>query len=229
MTFSLEQKKALEAPLDRNVVKERNQAGRTFSYIEGWWAIKEANRIFGHSEWDRKTDLSQLGDPELGKDKYGNDQWRVRYMAKSTISVIAGERIISRDGVGYGSGIAKDLGDAFESAIKEAETDAMKRALMTFGNPFGLALYDKAQAEVANVEQEAPKNSAYSLKKNGQWEDFMERLSMKDDPDEARAWWLDKMKPWAIKNGWPDPWIVEAESEIAKHCNSLFDRKASVA
>ena len=29
-----------------------------------------------------------------------------------------------------------DLGQAHESAIKEAETDAMKRALMTFGNPF---------------------------------------------------------------------------------------------
>ncbi len=36
-------------------------------------------------------------------------------------------------------------GEARESALKEAETDAMKRALTTFGNPFGLALYDKAQ------------------------------------------------------------------------------------
>ena len=33
---------------------------------------------------------------------------------------------------------------------KEAETDARKRALMTFGNPFGLALYDKTQANVAD-------------------------------------------------------------------------------
>jgi hypothetical protein len=40
------------------------------------------------------------------------------------------------------------LGQAHESALKEAETDAMKRALMTFGNPFGLALYDKKQREV---------------------------------------------------------------------------------
>ena len=31
-------------------------------------------------------------------------------------------------------------GEAHESAIREAETDAMKRALSTFGNPFGLAL-----------------------------------------------------------------------------------------
>jgi len=43
-----------------------------------------------------------------------------------------------------------DLGQAHESALKEAETDAMKRALMTFGNPFGLALYDKRQREVTS-------------------------------------------------------------------------------
>jgi hypothetical protein len=37
------------------------------------------------------------------------------------------------------------LGEAHESALKEAETDATKRALATFGNLFGLALYDKEQ------------------------------------------------------------------------------------
>ena len=53
-----------------------------------------------------------------------------------------------REGCGAGHGILKDLGEAHESALKEAETDAMKRALMTFGNPFGLALYDKARENV---------------------------------------------------------------------------------
>jgi len=60
-----------------------------------------------------------------------------------------------REGTGYGSGMGKPeaIGDAVEGAIKEAETDAMKRALMTFGNPFGLALYDKTQE---HVEKAAP-------------------------------------------------------------------------
>jgi hypothetical protein len=53
-----------------------------------------------------------------------------------------------REGCGAGHGIDTDLGQAHESALKEAETDAMKRALMTFGNAFGLALYDKQQREV---------------------------------------------------------------------------------
>lgn len=49
-----------------------------------------------------------------------------------------------------------DLGQAHESALKEAETDAMKRALMTFGNPFGLALYDKQQREVTSSAAPTP-------------------------------------------------------------------------
>jgi hypothetical protein len=35
--------------------------------------------------------------------------------------------------------------------LKGAETDATKRALATFGNPFGLALYDREQAGVRKV------------------------------------------------------------------------------
>ncbi len=38
---------------------------------------------------------------------------------------------------GAGHGYDLDLGLAHESAIKEAVTDALKRALRTFGNPFG--------------------------------------------------------------------------------------------
>src|SRR3546814_17942459 len=85
-----------------------------------------------------------LGEPNLGKDKYGNDQWRVNYMAKVRITVGG----VLREGCGFGQGIDKDVGQAHESAIKESETDAMKRALMTFGNQFGLALYDKTRANV---------------------------------------------------------------------------------
>lgn len=144
MPFTDEQLAALRAKLDASHVKTRTQAGRSLSYIEGWHAIAEANRIFGFDAWDRETvDLQQLGQP-----REVDGKWRVAYMAKVRVRVFAGERAIIREGCGYGSGIDKDLGAAHESALKEAETDAMKRALMTFGNPFGLALYDKEQAEV---------------------------------------------------------------------------------
>jgi Recombination DNA repair protein (RAD52 pathway) len=68
--------------------------------------------------------------------------------ASAVSASTAGQPALIREGCGAGHGIDIDLGQAHESALKEAETDAMKRALMTFGNAFGLALYDKQQREV---------------------------------------------------------------------------------
>jgi|SRR6185437_13009995 len=151
--FSEEQVAALKAKLDASVVCKRSQAGRQFSYVEGWHVIAEANRIFGFDSWHRETvEMRQLGEP-----REVDGKWRVAYMAKVKVEVFAGEKSVVREGCGYGSGIDKDVGSAHESALKEAETDAMKRALMTFGNPFGLALYDKDQE---NVEHAAPPKAA---------------------------------------------------------------------
>ena len=73
------------------------------------------------------------------------------YIARVRITITAGNRTLIREGSGAGHGIDADLGLAHESALKEAETDATKRALMTFGNPFGLALYDKQQRQVSSA------------------------------------------------------------------------------
>jgi DNA recombination protein Rad52 len=153
--FSADQIAALAAPLDRANIKQREQSGQKLSYIEGWVVIAEANRIFGFDGWQRETItlkcVSQLERP-VGKQQ--RPGWGVTYSARVRITVTAGGLPpIIREGSGAGHGIDVDLGQAHESALKEAETDAMKRALMTFGNPFGLALYDKLQRE---VEGDAP-------------------------------------------------------------------------
>lgn len=147
-----EQKKLLAAPLNRAHVKSRNQGGRGVSYIEGWRAIDEANRIFGFDGWTRETiEIKCVSEREREIGAQKKPGWGVSYTAKVRI-VGAG---VVREGVGAGHGIDVDCGQAHESAIKESETDAMKRALMTFGNPFGLALYDKEQANVAEPEDES--------------------------------------------------------------------------
>lgn len=155
MTFTADQKRDLAAPLNSSHVKEREQGGRKVSYVEGWHAIAEANRIFGFDGWDRETILLQETNRDLvtltPRNGSPYEQWRIGYIAKVRVTVGG----VVREGTGYGSGMGKPeaVGDAVEGAIKEAETDAMKRALMTFGNPFGLALYDKTQA---NVTDEPP-------------------------------------------------------------------------
>ncbi|MEB3208253.1 MAG: Rad52/Rad22 family DNA repair protein [Synechococcus sp.] len=53
--FSPDQIAALSAPLDRAKVKQREQGRPKVSYLEGWQAIAEANRIFGFDGWQRET------------------------------------------------------------------------------------------------------------------------------------------------------------------------------
>ena len=156
-TFSPEQITALSAPLDRAKVRQREQGRSQVSYLEGWQVIAEANRIFGFDGWQRQTlQLRCIHQAERLIGAKGNGRepkpgWGVTYTARVRITVGSpGNPAAIREGCGAaGHGIDTDLGQAHESALKEAETDAMKRALMTFGNPFGLALYDKQQRQVS--------------------------------------------------------------------------------
>jgi hypothetical protein len=156
--LSPEQSAALAAPLNRANVQTRSQAGRSFNYLEGWVAIREANRIFGFDGWQRETfELRCVSESQrpIGRDQ--KPGWGVTYIARVRIrlgSQASGAPSLIREGSGAGHGIDVDLGLAHESALKEAETDAMKRALMTFGNPFGLALYDKQQRQVTSSLRE---------------------------------------------------------------------------
>jgi Rad52/22 family double-strand break repair protein len=65
------------------------------------------------------------------------------YVAKVRITVHADGVTIVREGHGSGEGHGNSPGEVHDIALKAAETDATKRALATFGNPFGLELYRK--------------------------------------------------------------------------------------
>jgi DNA recombination protein Rad52 len=140
MAFSEAQAKLLGGKLAEKVVRTRTEQGRVLSYIEGWHAIAEANRVFGFDGWDRETVTADC----IWQDSRREPK-ACAYIARVRIRVRAGATIICRDGSGVGHGKSATLGEAHESALKEAETDATKRALATFGNLFGLALYDKEQ------------------------------------------------------------------------------------
>ena len=157
--FRAEQIAALSAPLNRARISSREQGRGRVNYLQGWVLIEEANRIFGHDGWQRQTLSCQCVTEAkrlIGSKSEGRPQkegWGVTYIARVRITVHAGERgLLIREGTGAGHGIDVDLGLAHESAIKEAETDAMKRALVTFGNPFGLALYDRSQRQVSGAQ-----------------------------------------------------------------------------
>lgn len=157
--FTADQIAALGAPLDRAHVKTRRQAGRQVSYVEGWHAIAEANRIFGFDGWSSEIiELRLVREGERIADG-GRALYTCTYIARCHVTVYAGDRVLIREGIGAGQGMDADPGQAHENACKAAETDARKRALMTFGNVFGLALYDRTQANVSDGADDQPSDA----------------------------------------------------------------------
>jgi hypothetical protein len=136
MGFSARQTLALRRNLDHRQVRTREIHGRELSYIEGWYAISEANRIFGFDGWSRETIESKC---VMTRENRGT--FLAVYIARVRITVHADGATVIREGHGTGEGRGTSPGGVHDIALKAAETDATKRALATFGKPFGLALY----------------------------------------------------------------------------------------
>ena len=154
------QTKSLKAKLKRRHVKMRASYGASVSYVEGWHAIAEANRIFGFDSWDRQTLAPRCHWAHL---QYG--ETLCFYSTKVRITVRAGATVTVREGIGTGFGRSLQPELAHDMALKAAETDATKRALATFGNPFGLALYDRDQAQVTKARTKS--RQAVANRRNG--------------------------------------------------------------
>ena len=138
MGFTAKQTQALQRGLSSRRIRTREANGRELSYIEGWYAISQANRIFGFDAWSRETMDSRC---VLTRENRGS--FLAIYIAKVRITVHADGVSIVREGHGTGEGRGTTPGEVHDTALKAAETDATKRALATFGRPFGLELYRK--------------------------------------------------------------------------------------
>jgi recombination DNA repair RAD52 pathway protein len=53
--FTDSQVRALNRRVPDRHLKSRINAGRKLTYIEGWYALAQANRIFGLDGWDRES------------------------------------------------------------------------------------------------------------------------------------------------------------------------------
>jgi DNA recombination protein Rad52 len=226
MTFSENQIGLLKAPLNSKHVKTRSQSGRTFSYVEAWHAIDEANRIFGFDAWTRETvEMRLVAEKPREVGQYKKPGFGVTYLAKVRVTVGG----VWREGTGAGSGIDVDLGQAHESAAKEAESDAMKRALMTFGYTFGLALYDKDQANVIDEnDRSAPKPPEVEQLSKGEarpeYMAIVREIQQQQTPVDLASWGAkNKARMLAMPSDWQDA----LRHEYADHKRSLEQRTAT--
>ena len=128
MSFNTDQKNLLSQPINPKFVKTRKgQGNRDLAYLESWVLMSNANRIFGPDGWSSET--IELREVSANKG--------IAYIAR--VRVTAGG--VVRDGVGGHAGFDH------ENTAKSAESDARKRALSSFGDQFGLSLYDGEQGQ----------------------------------------------------------------------------------
>jgi len=155
MGFTAKQLHALRRNPPSRYIRSREAHGRELTYLEGWYAISEANRIFGFDGWSRETLEARC---TLTRETRGT--FLAIYVARVRITVHADGAIMIREGHGSGEGRGDLPGEVHDIAVKAAETDATKRALATFGKPFGLELYRGAKTL---VEQKSPPSSPASM------------------------------------------------------------------
>ena len=130
---------ALAQPLDPQLVSQRKgRGGRKFDYVEGHTAIDQANRIFGFGGWGYELvgDVS-LRPIEQTDSRTGEVTSTPAYSAVVRVTVPGAP---SRTDVGF-QPVAEESPEGHETAFKGAVTDALKRALRSFGDRFGNGLY----------------------------------------------------------------------------------------
>ena len=132
----------LESKLNKNAVK---QNPRGYDYLEGWYVIEVLNQVFGFDGWSDDIKELSVGAPEpaeIGRDKKPGFK-QGAYCIVQVTACFANGKEVTKTGVGFGSAAMQDKTMVEESAVKEAETDALKRACRKLGNKFGNSLYDE--------------------------------------------------------------------------------------
>ncbi len=141
--FIDKQLQVLKYEIEPSRIKSRSKGNINLSYLEGFDLIETANKIFGHGNWSYNiTSLDQVS-----QETNSNQNIVICYKAvvKLTVYSLDHSKYITKEDVGFGTGIAKTLADAHEGGAKESVTDAIKRAMRSFGNQFGNSLYDKSR------------------------------------------------------------------------------------
>lgn len=163
--FTEKQLQQLTQDLDPRFVSTRKGGGNTeLKYVEGHDCIDSANRIFGYGNWSyRPLSCEQcvLIDPVTGEPVGVTYKAKVELTVRGCVSPIVevgsqpvatwnvNDAVTSRRKRGDTKEIEewervsarRTIVEAHEMAEKGAVTDALKRALRTFGNQFGNGLY----------------------------------------------------------------------------------------
>ena len=111
--FVDKQMQVLKYEIEPSRIKSRTKGNINLSYLEGFDLIETANKIFGHGNWSYSiTSLDQVS-----QETNSNQNVVICYKAvvKLTVYSLDHSKHISKEDVGFGTGIAKMLADAHDA------------------------------------------------------------------------------------------------------------------
>ncbi|MCM2427355.1 Rad52/Rad22 family DNA repair protein [Streptomyces sp. RKAG337] len=122
-----------------------NQKG--FAHVQQWDVRRFLIRVFGFGGYDTELlDVRCVREIEhKPNNPDGKSRWTVVYLVhqRLTIKAVNGDVIGRYEGVATGDAQNQpSLGDAHDGAVKEADSQSLKRAAVNLGDSFGLSLYN---------------------------------------------------------------------------------------
>jgi recombination DNA repair RAD52 pathway protein len=142
--------KKLNESIPRECISEK----QGLSYVSHRYVKNRLNEVFGWDGWEYTVE-----DVKLDRENMG-------CFVHVRLEVYISERkehgwgsSMSRDGLAYGFAAGQTSNQAFDFAIAEAVTDALKRAAVSLGNSMGLELYPMTKGGKA-----APKKKKTTVK-----------------------------------------------------------------
>lgn len=121
-----------------------SQNPKGFNHVQQWDVRRFLIRVFGFGGYDTELVSIDLV-KEIEIPSGDRSRWTVVYRVhqRLTIKDVAGNPIATFDGVATGDARNQpSLGDAHDGAVKEADSQSLKRAAVNLGDVFGLSLYN---------------------------------------------------------------------------------------
>lgn len=175
-SLSESQVAVLARDMSKDHISYRKGGRERLAYIEGWRAIDLANQVFGFDGWNFDiVEVALVSERVIQKSGDNGAYKQIVVIVRARVRVHA--LGVSREDIGICVGQASEANAdaAHDMAWKGSVTDALKRALRTFGMQFGLALYDKELAHVG------PSSSAQSL--------LAEARELPEESDALKGWY----------------------------------------
>jgi recombination DNA repair RAD52 pathway protein len=165
MCLTQQQRQVLSMKLNPDRVATRTGDRKTLSYLEAWDVKAHLTRVFGFGGWDSelveyrgafertymRADFKGQGDQ---REKVGETEMvEICYTARVALTVKCEHGVPIAYYVEAAAGQANvradnaSRGDAHDNALKQAESDALKRAAISLGTQFGLSLYNNGSTD----------------------------------------------------------------------------------